>query len=410
MKSFRILAVLALTGLAAACQDAPFNPDARPAPRVPVTPTVPADDVRTGWVYAPDGSPMEVTFNVEDGWAIYEGDIKLGRADAIAKTREELQRSGGPKYGVYINGSSYRWPSGQVPYVIDAAFSSYERSVIQSAMNHVAGTVAGVSFKQRTTEASYVVFAYTTGGCNSFVGRQSSSAPQTISLPSWCAQSMGSTAHEILHALGMWHEQSRCDRDTYVTINTANIQSGQSHNFDKKCSGNTTVLAYNEASIMHYDPYAFSANSLPTITSKRGLGHLMGQRSALQQTDISTVNTIYKPYTPWAHTVTPDANGNAVATWTASPGATHYTFSRIERWEYYDNWAGTSQTQEYKYGPSTVYTNSITDGTYSGNYSCVVFDNMYTTEQWVYEWEIQAHFPDGITSYVGRSGAPIGPC
>lgn len=410
MKSFRILAVLALTGLAAACQDAPFNPDVAPTPRIPTTPTVPADDVRVGWVYGPDGEPMEVAFNVEDGWAIFEGDIKLGRADAIAKTREALTRASGPRYGVFINGSGYRWPGGTVPYVIDAAFGSYEQSVIQSAMAHVAGTVAGVNFKQRTTETSYVVFAYTTGGCNSYVGRQSSGAPQTISLPTWCAQSMGSTAHEILHALGMWHEQSRCDRDTYVTINTANIQSGQSHNFDKKCSGNTSVFAYNEGSIMHYDPYAFSANSLPTITSKRGLGYLMGQRSGLAQSDISTVNYIYKPYGAWVQSVAPDANGDAAATWNTRPGATHYTFSRIERYEFHDNWVGTSRTQEYKYGPVTVYGNSVTDGTYSGNSTCVTYDSGYETEQWVYEWEIQAFFPDGISSYAYRSAAPIGNC
>jgi hypothetical protein len=353
---------------------------------------------------------MEVTFNVEDGWAIFEGDIKLGRADAIAKTREELTRASGPRYGVFINGSSYRWPSGTVPYVIDASFSSYEQSTIQSAMSHVAGTVAGVNFKQRTTESSYVVFAFTTGGCSSYVGRQSSSSPQTISLPSWCAQSMGSVAHEILHALGMWHEQSRCDRDTYVTINTANIQSGQSHNFDKKCTGNTSVFAYNEGSIMHYDQYAFSANGLPTITSKRGLGYLMGQRSGLVQSDISTVNYIYKPYPPYVPSSYPDANGDAVASWDARPGALYYTFSRIERWEYNNYYESRYQTQEYRYGPVTVYGTSITDGTYTGQYNCVSYDTGYEMEQWTYEWEIQAFFPDGISSYVGRSAAPIGPC
>lgn len=35
---------------------------------------------------------------------------------------------------------------------------------------------------------------------------------------------MGTVAHEFTHALGFWHTQMRSDRNTYVTVNLANIE------------------------------------------------------------------------------------------------------------------------------------------------------------------------------------------
>lgn len=48
-----------------------------------------------------------------------------------------------------------------------------------------------------------------------------------ISIGSGCAWT-GIVQHELLHALGFWHEQSRPDRDGYVEIVLENVWKGKS--------------------------------------------------------------------------------------------------------------------------------------------------------------------------------------
>ena len=40
--------------------------------------------------------------------------------------------------------------------------------------------------------------------------------------------------HEMMHALGAYHEQSRADRDDYITINIENVYDGAVDNYKKK--------------------------------------------------------------------------------------------------------------------------------------------------------------------------------
>ncbi|GIY56830.1 meprin A subunit beta [Caerostris extrusa] len=118
---------------------------------------------------------------------------------------------------------------------------------------------------------------------------------QKLSLANACDQ-VGIVIHEFMHALGFWHEQSRIDRDKYVTIRWDNILPGTENNFQKYTSYVQQTLdeEYDYASLLHYSRRAFSRNSLPTVEPKNLVGNfIIGQRFGFSQTDIRKINKLY---------------------------------------------------------------------------------------------------------------------
>jgi len=258
--------------------------------RVPMTPFEgygTPGEVRTGYILGRDGKPMQVEYEIQGQLAIWEGDIVIGRADEIATSIQEiLSRPRGPQQGAVIDGAGFRWSGGVVPYEIAGDLPNQAR--VSNAVAMVEQQTAGVNLVPRNGEADYIRFV-TSDGCSSAIGHQG--GQQNINLGDGC--STGNAAHEILHARSTFHEQSRCDRDDFVTINWENIEEGKEGNFNKVCEGATDMFDYDEGSMMHYPPGAFSINDQPTIVSLRGLDGLMGQRSALGPTDVATINALY---------------------------------------------------------------------------------------------------------------------
>lgn len=286
MRPTRSLLVLAALCTLAACNDDAVAPTAAPTAGLRSTAEGYATrgETRTGWIRGGNGEVMKITFEVQHGRAVWEGDIDLGPVESIATSPEQLR--GGDNHGVIIDGSTRRWPGGVVPYVIASNLPSTSR--VTNAIAHIEANTGIVDFVPRTNQSAYVIIR-PGSGCSSSVGRTGS--VQYVNLADGC--STGNTIHELLHALGMFHEQTRCDRDGFVAIHLENVTSGYEGNFTKQCTNATDVSSYAEGSIMHYGATAFSKNGLPTIVSLRGLDSQMGQRSGMNSTDISTVNYMY---------------------------------------------------------------------------------------------------------------------
>lgn len=63
--------------------------------------------------------------------------------------------------------------------------------------------------------------------------------------------------HELGHAIGLFHEQTRTDRDNYVSIIKENVIDRLFYNFEKRTSKamNLYGVPYDYRSIMHYGAY-----------------------------------------------------------------------------------------------------------------------------------------------------------
>ena len=119
------------------------------------------------------------------------------------------------------------WDKGVVPYTLSGRFSNRAKQRIRRAMNDIECRTC-VKFIERQSERDYV-HILPGEGCFSMVGHQGGGA-QVMSLGIGCVYH-GVILHELLHVLGIWHEQSRKDRDNYVKIAWENILAGKEDQF-----------------------------------------------------------------------------------------------------------------------------------------------------------------------------------
>ena len=216
----------------------------------------------------------------------------------------ETSEEGAKERGGIVGHPSLRWPDNTLSYEFDSSVTGDEKQMVQDTLAGLQAKLGGCITFQEASSGNRVLVQRPAEGCSADVGHLGKDT-QSLKLGGSVGRAgcyrTGTIEHEFLHALGVWHQQSRSDRDQYVKVIVENIEDGKKGNFNRYTPSliNHFNLPYDFESVMHYGGHFFgkkNANGRQKQTiqtldpSKQSL---IGQREGVSELDIKLVKEMY---------------------------------------------------------------------------------------------------------------------
>jgi hypothetical protein len=252
------------------------------------------------------------------------------------------------------------WPTNQIPYVIDPSIKD-PLEIIEAINEYNDQTTT--QWIPRTNQTDYVDFKYVDlPGLDEAEVGDHHDGEQYVALNN--ADLTYIVLHEMGHALGLLHEQSRLDASQYILINYQNLFPGDAAVWQPDSPSEVKdVGPYDYSSIMEYNGYIGSANGLPVATELNGTP--LPLNTTLSAEDISTLDSLYpaqagQAQVPRQVSATSSSPDKIELTWTdTNRGQATYTVERAAAGGTFQSIAtvpaGSTSYVDDKVGVGTVY-------------------------------------------------------
>ncbi len=196
--------------------------------------------------------------------------------------------NGGMNYTTGIGTTSKLWSVSAdyiiIPYVISDQYKHKE--YVHKAMKMWENKVK-VRFVSRTAQPAFLNFiASPTNATQSFVGKMGNG--QAIEIGNKALP--GNIAHEIGHALGLFHEHMRSDRTNWLVLDPGCLFDRNYKEAKMIDAGAKDLGPYNLFSIMHY---SIGCGCFTLRVSNLPIG-IPGQRDSISTGDKDAINALYK--------------------------------------------------------------------------------------------------------------------